>query len=473
MPYCINCGEQLQDNARFCSKCGTAVNISNEEQRKTVYEGSVHYCPQCRESINAFVSVCPSCGHEFRGTQSSRVIKELLLDIKNAKNNDEVVQLIKIFPISNNKEDIMEFMILASSNFNEKDYVLHTTEYNVSEAWLSKIEQCNKKAKLSLSQNDIIEINKMYTDVKDRISYTKNELSSSISSHKVALYVNEFKKGKFRKVLVVSTVISLLLCVIAFNNGKILSGIIAVIMSSAFVTSLLMGYGVIEEKKRHLHIVPAILAFILVIPYFSLNSIDSIDPSKENITRWDDILLNEYAPKPIMDSAKTMTNSKEKFYIYDIECARSEYYDYVESCKAFGYNYEITEENEYSFEAYNQDGYFINISYITTLTVELNSPIEMKSIVWPNSNIAKLLPQPKSLYGRVEWEYESGFLMYIGNITLTDYKEYVELVYNSGFNKDYKKGDTHFWANNKDGYHVSIQYEGFNIMFLRIDEPNE
>ena len=99
--------------------------------------------------------------------------------------------------------------------------------------------------------------------------------------------------------------------------------------------------------------------------------------------------------------------------------------------------------------------------------------MKMSQVEWPNSDIAELIPQPKSLYGKIEWEHDYGFVIYIGNTTLSDYEEYVNSVYDSGFNIDYSKGDTYFGADNEDGYHVSIDYEGFNTMFVRIDEPDE
>ena len=42
MAFCSNCGQQLDDKAKFCSACGTpnpAQQAPQEEKRKTVYEG--------------------------------------------------------------------------------------------------------------------------------------------------------------------------------------------------------------------------------------------------------------------------------------------------------------------------------------------------------------------------------------------------------------------------------------------------
>ena len=477
MSFCSNCGQSIANGAKFCSNCGTPVDASSantQSQRKTVYDGVMHKCPHCGEILNSFTSICPACGYELRGTAATTSVEKLYKNIQAAKSDSEVVRLVKMFPIPNSREDILEFMVLASSNFNEDHYMAHMGEDSISDAWLSKIEQCHKKARLTLSDEDMLEVDEIYEAIKARVAEAKKKANQRYVSQQSEVTAKEFKKSKFRIVLVAFAVISVLFCMLAFQNGRILAGIVSALMVVLFLTAFLMGSGVINERVRNFRLVPAILAFLLFVPYFSLSSNhDEKILNTNDYTSWGDILLNEHAPEPIMTSARVMTNSNKKFYIYDIECSQGDYYDYVNACKKFGYDYEIIEEDETSFEAYNKDGYQIEVSYITTLNVEVNAPMKMGQVEWPNSDIAKLIPQPKSLYGKIEWEHDYGFLIYIGNTTLSDYEEYVNSVYDSGFNIDYNKGDTYFWADNADGYHVSIDYEGFNTMFVRIDEPDE
>ena len=81
MPYCQNCGEQLNDGARFCSACGTSVNNTNTK-RKTVYEGEIHKCPNCGEVINSFVAICPACGFELNSKRVSSVLQDFINEIQ-------------------------------------------------------------------------------------------------------------------------------------------------------------------------------------------------------------------------------------------------------------------------------------------------------------------------------------------------------------------------------------------------------
>ena len=49
MAFCSNCGQQLDDKAKFCSACGTSRSVqqtANENKRKTVYEGEIRKCPK-------------------------------------------------------------------------------------------------------------------------------------------------------------------------------------------------------------------------------------------------------------------------------------------------------------------------------------------------------------------------------------------------------------------------------------------
>ena len=51
MPFCINCGHQLPDGAKFCAECGSPVQATAQTQRKIVYDGEIHECPNCGESL--------------------------------------------------------------------------------------------------------------------------------------------------------------------------------------------------------------------------------------------------------------------------------------------------------------------------------------------------------------------------------------------------------------------------------------
>ena len=97
----------------------------------------------------------------------------------------------------------------------------------------------------------------------------------------------------------------------------------------------------------------------------------------------------------------------------------------------------------------------------------------MSSITWPTSKAGKQLPVPKSTSGKFTHENDDSFFVYIGNTSKDDYNNYVKACSDKGFTVNYNKGDSFYNADNSAGWHVSIKYEGNNIMSIDIDAASE
>ncbi len=223
MQFCPYCGTKLDDGARFCKNCGEAIAgnaqeprkakhepplAGNPTERKTVYEGYIHKCPSCGEVLESFLTVCPTCGHEIRDVKASTSVRELALKLENIssqkmptfeekksvmkmvfgkdfKEDDEAEEalrrfesqkakekasLIINFSVPNSKEDIMEFMILASSNIDVKKGI----DDEVTKAWLSKLEQVYQRAEISMgSHPDFAQIKSIYDRKKKELKNKK------------------------------------------------------------------------------------------------------------------------------------------------------------------------------------------------------------------------------------------------------------------------------------------------------------
>lgn len=141
MAFCINCGHQLPDGAKFCAECGASIQASAQSQRKTVYDGEIHKCPHCGEVLKSFETVCPACKFELRGVKVAGSVREFVLKLENVISEEKRVELIKNFYIPNTKEDIYEFFIYAMSNLSASE--------READAWRVKLEQTYHKAKLS------------------------------------------------------------------------------------------------------------------------------------------------------------------------------------------------------------------------------------------------------------------------------------------------------------------------------------
>ena len=185
MAFCTKCGKQLVDGAKFCGECGEQVEqavSTNVEVRKTVFEGQIHKCPGCGWELKAFESVCPNpqCGIEIRGAKSSSTVREFAFKLEQAITEQQRILIIKNFPVPNTKEDIFEFMLLASSNFDASYYATHLHEEDISDAWLTKMEQCYQKAELAITNEvDFEKIKNLYSNVVEQIKNIKEEQKRS------------------------------------------------------------------------------------------------------------------------------------------------------------------------------------------------------------------------------------------------------------------------------------------------------
>ena len=206
MAYCRNCGVQLIDGAKFCQKCGYPVSDENteNEQRKQEFAGKLYKCPNCGEVLKSFELNCPVCGYELRGAKATSAVKEFALKLEAiesrreyekprglfataaaqqrvSKTDEQKISLIKSFSVPNTKEDMLEFMILATSSLNMRTYDSANTDISKSEkevnaAWFSKVQQVYEKAKRTFSTDSTFaEIKTLYDSCNEEIKKSKKK----------------------------------------------------------------------------------------------------------------------------------------------------------------------------------------------------------------------------------------------------------------------------------------------------------
>ncbi|KXT85143.1 hypothetical protein STRDD11_00550 [Streptococcus sp. DD11] len=184
MGFCTNCGHALAEGAHFCSNCGVAMGKTDAEmsQRKTVYGGELYKCPSCAERLDSFMSSCPSCGYELRGAGARSRVEKLANKLGSTKNKEQKIELIRNFYIPNTKEDIYEFVILATSNMNSYGYDF--------EAWNTKLEQAYQKATLSFGNTKEFQyISQLYSQAQKR-KRLKSFMKTLRSSNKLQFFLS-------------------------------------------------------------------------------------------------------------------------------------------------------------------------------------------------------------------------------------------------------------------------------------------
>lgn len=240
--FCTKCGAEMEQDDLFCQSCGAKrkkekVQSKNKEeeepdekteeeikQTKKTKKESIYKCPNCGSSLESYTSNCPYCHTELRNIKSSESMenfskglekikskempkyegKESLLkktigidlskDIEareefesgfRRKINAEVANYINNYPVPNSKEDLIEFMILVTSNITTKD----DCPTEIKKAWESKMEQIYKKSKLTLKNpNDIKIIEDLYNSKKQELKSHKVDIGFYISGG-ICLYI--------------------------------------------------------------------------------------------------------------------------------------------------------------------------------------------------------------------------------------------------------------------------------------------
>ena len=204
MAFCMECGTELPDGAKFCFLCGTPVGKLKKDLPKMEVPHDILKCPNCSSNISSISIVCPFCGAEVASKEAPYSIKEfsrkmaelvekedvrkpthqsksLFEDRTYYSNYDEEnlerkTSLIYSFPIPSSVEELTEFMIMASNSFDVKYgkntfWNRHTAkgapaydQIAMANAWISKMEQIYEKAKIQFPGDPMFKkIEEIYT----------------------------------------------------------------------------------------------------------------------------------------------------------------------------------------------------------------------------------------------------------------------------------------------------------------------
>ena len=187
---------------------------------------------------------------------------------------------------------------------------------------------------------------------------------------------------------------------------------------------------------------------------------------------WAKMALGDVIPEPPTNKGKLYENSDEELWVTLDKVSDDQYNDYLSACTDKGFTVDA-EKTSYSYKAFNSEGYSLDLSHISdSLSITLKAPMKLGTISWPSSTAGKLLPTPKSTTGKFSYEHDDNFFVYVGNTSKADFDAYVAACSDKGFTVDYDKGDTYYYADNADGWHISLKYEGNNVMSINIDSPD-
>lgn len=219
--------------------------------------------------------------------------------------------------------------------------------------------------------------------------------------------------------------------------------------------------------KKHTKLL--IIIGIILIIFIGTNISNFVNRDK-----WSDLLLGEYLPeakKGVLDTGSNL----DDYLSITIKKINSRYYhDYKDKCVKMGYTIE-SKENGDRYEAFNEQGYELNIYKDSNndISIILKAPEEMKEFEWPSQRLSTMIPKPNSTYGKIISDSSSSFRVHIGKTSIEEYNTYVEECKAKGFDVDYNKQDESYHAKNSNGYRLSVNYSGFNIIDILIQTPEK
>lgn len=462
--FCPYCGTKLEAKAQFCKNCGEAIfgdiketdKTSSEQsfgdntsERRTVFEGYIHKCPNCGEVLNAFVANCPSCGYEIRGASNSAAVQKFAVKLASAETRQEKIAIIRNFPIPNTKEDILEFMILASANIG------NSSEKDVSAAWQSKTEQAYQKAQMTFQdEKEFMRIQNIYSQVRASL----------------------IKQNKIEKIQ---------------NTGSALSELMPILPNVIVITGWLISIFVLlplcklnldnaGTNGSQLLLMLDFIAGAILIPFafrcsFTLPKVITSSGLILSI-----IVLIPLCEKNLDNAG---TNAFHLILIVDIICS------VVIFVRMFKNKHKSvtpkTTLNKISFVialicvAIMLAVYGVG-SIITAITVAKDNAVneqekqQAQSVTyeWPAAGLNQYLPLPPTKYGEIKTDDETRFNMEIYQVSSEDFKGYVKNCEEKGFTISTTKTDSVFYAYNGEQYELDIFYqEDKDSMEIYLDAP--
>lgn len=455
MAYCSNCGQFVADGVKFCSNCGSPMNNGEDRTtRQQEFAGKIIKCPSCGTEIPSFTAICPGCGHEINSARVSSAFKDFTNQISQC---DTAIANSPAEPKTGwkswGKGKKFGWVILNIYTLCIP-LVIYLLLPLLGIGGMSSLTAEEKK-KANLINN--------YAFPNDRESILEGLLY--IKGQMSALTSGKIDRNTARWIKIWKNKASQLFerAEMMFKGDKIANDAYTDILAS-------------EKKVKKSLLIRVVIAVVLVALFagfvFSRGAGRSIKEANATF-EWPTSGIALQLPEPPTNKGEIDYNDEEKLWVDVRGVSEEQYSAYIEACKEKGFVIE-GEKSSITYTAFNEDGYKLDLTQYrssTEMRIRVEAPEPMAEIKWPKSDIAKRLPTPKSTFGRINWEADYGFVIYLGNTTKDDFLEYADACYDAGFTVDYQRGDTYFRADDKDGYHVNVQYEGNNIMFIRIDEP--
>ncbi len=217
-----------------------------------------------------------------------------------------------------------------------------------------------------------------------------------------------------------------------------------------------------------------VVVVVILVAIVAFANVQSCMRNQPKTLNWPTSGLATLLPDPPTKRGEIIYDDDDQFMANVAECSEGQYEEYVESCTDKGFTTDA-ESTSSTYEAFSNEGYKLRLDYSSSdeeLSIYLNAPVEMNTLVWPTTGAGSNAPAPSSSKGRIDSDSSSIFVAYVGDTDITVYGAYVDACIAAGYSIDYQKGDKSFYADRADGAHITVSYEGFNTMKVAVNLEN-
>lgn len=278
----------------------------------------------------------------------------------------------------------------------------------------------------------------------------------------------ERNKNTFGRIIIIIALITFIgCCITALLFDRTSAAIIAIVQIALIVVALLLNRQIIKTNLKSLYIVPLTVAMILIVPYMLFAY--KVESSIKRFT-WSDFTLADVVPEPKSNFGEFVANN-EDLNIY--KTSFEDYSEYIDACAKKGFIIEAELSDQF-YNASNEDGYELTLYYhenAKVMSINLNTLESYETIVCPENKFESILPLPKSTTGKITQDNEKCFAVYVNETSFEEYKDYVATCANQGFNVESTEMNGSYFAQNDEGYQISVLYWENGVMQIVLETP--
>lgn len=318
-------------------------------------------------------------------------------------------------------------------------------------------------------ENDEVKIARIKTEAKKEIAFEKIKSNERIHQLNVEReqkkeeisQSNKFRKSIFAIFLIIASFLSGLFSLLYFIVGCYLAGVISVIQMLCFSSAWGLGIFITKGKKRFLHVLVALVGFILILPAMGSCTASLMTEDIEKVD-WNIFVMGDKIPQPDSNRIKIHENTENELWIEVHNIKQEEYYHYVVSCKEFGYNVETRDRDTY-YSAYNEVGYYLDLGYYDKeLDIHLKAPTKAETIFWQEHHVFSILPKPQSTSGTFITENEETNQIIVSNVSKDDFEAYYTSCKEAGFIIDASTTEESYESYDENGNKIRLSYNSGN-----------